>query len=768
MSDVILAPKLPAIRTPADRLRLTTPLDVHQRLVDIFWKGAPPVLPPPDLANLLPPAAMSLRPDQTPPKDQGDRNTCWAFAAVAALEAAYRRKHGLVLDLSEHYFFHMTKAHESFAGVSSLFGGGGNSGSVAFFDRIRIPTEAACPYLSQAELRALRAAIPEAGAIDDGVPGTQPQRDAFEFDPRHVPLSARWSARYGTPQGAWVWMRNYSNADIERVIASRREVVVDVNVGTAQNPSVHAVVIVGYDRNARRFEAKNSWSGMEWVGIPYDDNTPGQWSLLRDMAGYITDVLPPDAPADIQAAWVGQWRMDHDGWRGRLVIRRTVNVNGESPRDPGTILHIGAYRDANGAWQEVHGYFLDGGQRLVFHIVPPGAPQGPTAGQRFEVTLFGRDLWRAAGSTTYAGKPFGVSLARGLQPGLASGNFDRNESIGLWWFRHDGWTGALRLGAPAIHRDEANVQRQVKAEIQPDVWRVRASIPFNPASPQPFDLLLHTREDGVMAGTTTWSGRPFGVAAAVQAPIYARRPDGELLWYSHEGRIAGTFEWEAQRSVHRGFRAYTRLIPGGDGILYGLLPNGELHWWRHLGRRRGDAQWQGPIRVGTGWNGFQHVAGAPGGVLYAVRPDGTLLWYRHRGRDAGAFDWEGPTEVARGWAGMLHVFAGDWGTLYGVDRAGRLFWHRHDGQPQGIPAWAGQTGGMLSGIEAGQGRRAVGTGWDSFSRVFAAEGGRIYGVARDGTLRWYRHTGALTGDSSWIGHADVGTGWDSFADVCAS
>src|SRR5690349_2241624 len=74
-----------------------------RRLGKLVPQGAIAVFAPID-------GVFTLAQWQSPFKLQNDRGTCWAFAGAAALEAAYRRKFNMVIDVSEEYVFHMGKS----------------------------------------------------------------------------------------------------------------------------------------------------------------------------------------------------------------------------------------------------------------------------------------------------------------------------------------------------------------------------------------------------------------------------------------------------------------------------------------------------------------------------------------------------------------------------------------------------------------------------------------------------------------------------------
>ena len=130
---------------------------------------------------------------------QGSRGSCWAFAGVAALEAAYARIN-VHVDLSEQYLFHISKAHENHrngGGINSLIGFQGSSDIVHHLSYWAVPLSSNVPYIDQPQLQALANSIPgTGGGLASAAGGTREQDDWFEFDLRNIPLMGRWFAQY--------------------------------------------------------------------------------------------------------------------------------------------------------------------------------------------------------------------------------------------------------------------------------------------------------------------------------------------------------------------------------------------------------------------------------------------------------------------------------------------------------------------------------------------------------------------------------------------
>jgi Tachylectin/Astacin (Peptidase family M12A) len=145
------------------------------------------------------------------------------------------------------------------------------------------------------------------------------------------------------------------------------------------------------------------------------------------------------------------------------------------------------------------------------------------------------------------------------------------------------------------------------------------------------------------------------------------------------------------------------------------------------------------------------------GVIYAILPDGKLQWYRNDGWQGGTASWvsgQGRT-IGTGWQSFKKVFSGGDGVIYGIKNDGKLFWYRNNGWQNGTASWV-----------SGQGKQ-IGTGWGNFRHVFSAGDGVIYAINSAGDLTWYKHLGWQDGTASWVSGQgrSIGIGWQSFKHV---
>lgn len=690
-----------------------------------LWQ--PDVVGPPVLEPAPLPRRVDHRAWQTDLRvSQGNRGTCWAFAGAAALEAAYARA-GTRVKLSEHYLFHVSKAHENQnvgGGIHSLIGFQGSADIVHHMKYWHLPLYDHAPYIDQPALQALADGIPgTGGALQNAGAGTMEQADWFEYDLRSIPLMARWFAQYSVAD--FGLLRNYTLTDLKTTIAAGYDVVINV-------PG-HVMLAYGYDDDLGVLLIKNSQRlpGFETMKYTGDPN----FSLVTSQAYFIKSVRP--VQTQWAAMWLGRWETDHDGWRGRLVIRRFLDIRSDrGVPAPNAPIVLGTWYGADGRALPVTGGFIDGGRGLHCRI----------GDQPFELYLHSRDPYRAAGRCAWNGSWFGVVLSRGTAVGAGSG-FDRAETIGAWDTEHDGWQGQLRVGAdPSYIQAADGVVHRAWIDPTTVAWEVPTHVDFGGDNRnQFFQFLHHTREDAVMGGITHWGNRAWPAEGRMSANLYLIRPNGNLDWYRHNGRYRRAYEWDAAKRVGTGWAGFRAVFAGGDGVIYAIAQDGTLLWYYHEGRNQGSAQWQGPKTVGSGWHTFTRVFAGDGGVIYGVHPDGTLLWYRHLGRRDGTISWQGPYRVGSGWSGFTALAAGPDGSIYGTLADGRLLWYRHYGHDQGYPIWHGAL--------------QVGIGWSPYRLVGVAGNGFVYAVHANRELWLWRHHGFKTGAASWTAGAKVGDGW---------
>ena len=478
------------------------------------------------------PASVSHQQHQTQwPVSQGNRGTCWAFAGVSALEAAYHRK-GTVVDLSQSYLFSMMKSwgnsNESPDGPvfgSSLVGFQGAADVIHHLAMLRVPERRDADYVDQDGLKKIIGTIPQitGGRLPENVAGGTPeQADWFEYDYAFIPLHARWRARYG--------VATYGTAPrtidgIKRVVAAGYDAVVDVY--DQSNKGGHVIVIYGYDDATQEFLIKNSQPqapSSPFQRMKYDGS--GQFRI--DPGGvvfFVTDVRTPSR--QLAAAWVGRWSMDHNGETGRLVIRAIADMlRGDlGMPDSGNQIRLGTYFAPDGRALSVSGWFSNGGRVLEAII----------GFEHFRIALHADELDRASGRyRDWQDKnPGGVTLSRGIATG---GTSAPPVMRGVWDLDVGGTRMTLRVPAPTS-LDDAVTGSNVKSTVFSDS-PTRLQVSFRSAKNIDLHAVLdaHVGEPALLSGLANETASPVGVTAKLASSFYLIRPDGVLDWARHLGR----------------------------------------------------------------------------------------------------------------------------------------------------------------------------------------------------------------------------------------
>ncbi|EEM86350.1 hypothetical protein BK749_14480 [Bacillus thuringiensis serovar vazensis] len=240
----------------------------------------------------------------------------------------------------------------------------------------------------------------------------------------------------------------------------------------------------------------------------------------------------------------------------------------------------------------------------------------------------------------------------------------------------------------------------------------------------------------------------------------------ELHWYRNleSSRPGGSTILEGPKKIGTGWGNFTSVFSGGGVAIYGVQPNGDLLWYGHDGYFDGSDRWRGPHRVGWGWNGFKKIFSGGEYVVYGIQPNGDLLWYRHHASQSGGdvTTWTGQIKVGNGWAHFAKVFSGGDGIIYAIREDGSLLRYKHTGYLTGTNTWENYSDGSQY--------RIIGRGFNDYLEVIAGKNGVIYAFTKDGRILWYRYyrnPGALGNRTRLVGPVEIKRNFPAFRKVFA-
>ncbi|MBC9794743.1 C1 family peptidase [Sinomicrobium weinanense] len=325
----------------------------------------PPTETPPDVD--ISRLRVDLRPQQTPIRNQGGRTSCQTFAAVAALEASFKRLGYGDKDLSEEFVNYMRKnfwLHPEWDEIAlggpnkienqiGAFGGGGGAHSVAyFFDQgMKVPLETDMAYRP---LESDYAASTNFFPYGDPRNKIQWYANSFNLDTVNLTRQVLHNENFhGAGSGRFypdpADARNVTA--IESILRRGLEVVWDfagnVKYGDIWRPCetgdsgcsgniAHSMLIVGFDKtdsdpDNHYFMVKNSW-GPTFRTSDDQGFTYISYDFVRRYGlamAYITVPLFNTGPwEDVQP--LGRWQLVFDGHEAILDM---YHIPGYWPTD---------------------------------------------------------------------------------------------------------------------------------------------------------------------------------------------------------------------------------------------------------------------------------------------------------------------------------------------------------------------------------------------------------------------------------------------------
>jgi hypothetical protein len=180
---------------------------------------------------------------------------------------------------------------------------------------------------------------------------------------------------------------------------------------------------------------------------------------------------------------------------------------------------------------------------------------------------------------------------------------------------------------------------------------------------------------------------------------------------------------------------------------------GTLNWIKDVGRDTDQVKFEGPNVVGSGWqqpDGSVRAFAGKGGIIYSVMPDGTMRRFVHQGILDGTpkfLDGNGVGPIGSDFFPRFkHVFGGFENVIYAVEHDGTLRWFN---DPEAMEHPESTSPGLVGG-------QAVGSGFDTPSKVFAGDFNAIYTIEGD-TLFHRQHLGMQDGTNDWTEKKPIST-----------